>query len=111
MACRYFMAPRHWQIAKVTRAGRRYGRTEPVAIGEVPRRVLKTALRAASLIGDGFYGVDLKTLGREVVVIEVNDNPSFNEGDEDRVAGEAFYETLVQHFVDELDRRRQGPSA
>src|SRR6185436_16283758 len=42
----------------------RYGRVEAVPRGEAPREVVECALRAALLIGDGLYGVDLKETPR-----------------------------------------------
>jgi len=43
------------------------------------------ALRAANLIGDGFYGVDIKQVGKRLYVIEINDNPNIDAGNEDSV--------------------------
>jgi len=68
--------------------------------------VVKTALKAANLIGDGLYGVDLKQIGNKVVVIEVNDNPSIDAGVEDAVLGSALYETIMQEFLRRLELRR-----
>ncbi|MCI3953730.1 MAG: rimK, partial [Burkholderiales bacterium] len=58
--CKYHMAPDHWQVIKRDAAGRVEGRTVAVSVGEAPEIVVQTALRAANLIGSGFYGVDLK---------------------------------------------------
>lgn len=107
-ACRYYMAPHHWQITKTSKTGgRRYGRVEAVPLSDAPKRVISTALRAANLIGRGLYGVDLKQIGRDVIVIEVNDNPSIHSRDEDGAEGDALYQTVMQGFVDELDGMRQ----
>lgn len=109
--CRYFMAPHHWQIAKTDRSGgRRYGRTEAVPLGEAPKKVIRTALAATKLIGDGLYGVDLKQVGREVVVIEVNDNPTIGIGCEDGATGDVLYDDLIAEFVSRLERRRAEAS-
>ena len=45
-----------------------------------PSAVVSTALKAANLIGDGLYGVDIKQVGRKCYVIEVNDNPNIDAG-------------------------------
>jgi broad-specificity NMP kinase len=64
--------------------------------------------RAAGLIGNGLYGVDLKQIGNRVVVIEVNDNPSIESGVEDGVMKEALYREIVgtvhrgQHLAAEI---------
>ena len=57
----------------------------------MPKQVVKTALRASQLIGDGLYGVDLKEFGRKVYLVEINDNPSIDVGYEDRAAGDDLY--------------------
>lgn len=60
-ACKYYMAKGHWQIYCHYASGRsRCGLVETIPIYQVPRKVLDTALRAASFIGKGLYGVDLK---------------------------------------------------
>ncbi|MCA8954495.1 MAG: RimK family protein, partial [Planctomycetes bacterium] len=75
-ACRYLMASGHWQIVKQTGAGSySHGRVEPVPLDQVPKAVVDIGLRAANVIGDGLYGVDLKVAGDRIVVTEVNDNP------------------------------------
>ncbi len=107
-ACQYFMAPRHWQIVKCGRDGkRRTGRSTAYHLDEVPEPVVRTALRAAKLLGRGLYGVDLKQVGRRVVVVEVNDNPSIDAGVEDGVAGDDLYLNIMRVFRQRLDARRQ----
>lgn len=107
--CQYFMTKDHWQIydhaAKEVEGDHR---TFPV--DEVAPVVVETALKAANLIGDGFYGVDLKPSGDAVAVIEVNDNPSIDAGVEDQLLGDALYDAVMRTFVTRLDaQRRRGP--
>lgn len=104
--CRYHMAPRHWQIVKGAGQQRRWGKTEPIAVGDAPRAVLRAAKRAAALVGDGLYGVDLKQVGRRVLVIEVNDNPNIDVGAEDAILGNELYETILSGMRDRLETRR-----
>jgi glutathione synthase/RimK-type ligase-like ATP-grasp enzyme len=106
-ACQYFMSKAHWQVVKHDGSG---GFTEggykALSLDEVPPLVMSTALKAAGLIGDGLYGVDLKeTEQGEVFVIEVNDNPSVESGVEDKVAGDALYETIMAEFMRRIERR------
>jgi glutathione synthase/RimK-type ligase-like ATP-grasp enzyme len=55
-------------------------------------------------MGDGFYGVDLKqTPGGDVMVIEVNDNPSIEAGIEDEVLGDRLYDVVMQEFLRRLE--------
>lgn len=57
---RYHMVRDHWQIIKHASAGAATeGCTEAAALADTPQAVLDTAVAAARLIGDGFYGVDL----------------------------------------------------
>ncbi|HKX45350.1 MAG TPA: RimK family protein [Planctomycetota bacterium] len=103
-ACRYHMAPGHWQIVRRTRTGRlRFGRVEPVPLADVPKRVVSTALRAAGAMGDGLYGVDLKELGKRVVVMEVNDNPNLEAGLEDSELGEELYARILKSLLRRVD--------
>ena len=107
--CKYFMAPRHWQI--IHHAGTRSfeGRVETVAVDEAPRRVVATALRAARYFGNGLYGVDLKEIDHKIHVIEVNDNPSIDAGFEDTVSGDELYRRVMQVFLKRIAARKNGP--
>jgi glutathione synthase/RimK-type ligase-like ATP-grasp enzyme len=106
--CKYYMSARHWQIVNHNAKGKaREGGFETFAVEDAPPNVVKTALKAANLIGDGLYGVDLKQIGNSVVVIEVNDNPSIDAGVEDAVLGAGLYETIMQEFLRRLELRRR----
>ena len=109
-ACRYHMAPGHWQIVQHGARTQDYveGPTEAVAQEDVPPAVLKLGLRAANLIGDGFYGVDIKQMGRRLAIIEINDNPNVDAGNEDGVAGDALYRAVMEVFRHRIQARRQG---
>ncbi|HLE84577.1 MAG TPA: RimK family protein [Thermoanaerobaculia bacterium] len=104
-ACRYHMAAGHWQIVRQeTRGRRRYGRVEAVPVDAVPRPIVATALRAANLMGDGLYGVDLKERAGRVYVMEVNDNPTLETGEEDAAVGDALYRRVMEVFLERLER-------
>ncbi len=106
-ACRYHMAGGHWQIVKRTQGGRfRFGKVEPVELEDVPAAVVRNAVRAASAIGDGLYGVDLKSAGRRVVVTEVNDNPNIDAGCEDAILKGELYNRIMQVFLRRLSYRQ-----
>jgi glutathione synthase/RimK-type ligase-like ATP-grasp enzyme len=108
-ACRYFMAPKHWQI--IRRDLDRpvdYGRVETLPVELAPATVVRTALKAANLIGDGLYGVDLKQIGRRCYVMEVNDNPTIQSGIEDSILKETLYDRIMEVFLRRLELRRQG---
>lgn len=107
--CKYYMAAGHWQIVKreAGRAGYQEGPVEAVAVAEAPEEVVKLALKAANLIGDGLYGVDIKQVGNRCVVIEVNDNPNVDVGNEDGVLKEALYREIMGSFVRRIEARKR----
>lgn len=103
-ACKYYMAKGHWQIYNHAVQGKNNcGLVETVPVYKVPQAVLKTAIKATSLIGKGLYGVDLKIVNNKVVVIEINDNPSIDHGLEDTVLGDELYYRILNHFARMLD--------
>ncbi|GAA4427515.1 RimK family protein [Pontibacter saemangeumensis] len=97
-ACKYFMAKGHWQIYNWNgkRKQDEEGDGEVVPFEQVPFHVLHTALKAANLIGDGLYGVDLKEINGKAYVIEVNDNPSIDAGVEDTILKKELYATIIK---------------
>jgi glutathione synthase/RimK-type ligase-like ATP-grasp enzyme len=107
--CRYYMAPGHWQILE-HESGRLkgFGKVETLTVEEAPRRVVRTALRAASPIGDGLYGVDLKQCGRNIYVMEVNDNPNIDSDLEDARLGTLLYRVIMSGFLERIEKRRAG---
>lgn len=111
-ACRYYMAQRHWQVYKRDESGNAHseGDSDTISIGEVPDDVIKTALKAANLIGDSLYGVDLKQIGNKCYVIEVNDNPNIDAGTEDIVLKDALYREIMGIFLKRIEARKRGLS-
>ena len=63
------------------------------------------ATKAAGLIGDGLYGVDLKQVNGRILVMEVNDNPSVDAGVEDAVLRDDLYRAIMRGFVERLEQR------
>ena len=110
-AARYHMAEGHWQVVRREANGEiDYGKVEPLSVEVVPRNVLKTALAAADAIGDGLNGVDLKQFGKQIYVMEVNDNPNIDAGFEDTVLGKALYDRVVESFLVRLEAlKRSSP--
>lgn len=103
-ASKYFMSKGHWQVAKRDASGKaEFGMAAAVPLDEAPPELLDYALRAANLIGDGLYGVDMKMTPRGPVVIEVNDNPNIDAGAEDSVLGDELYRIVLRDFVRRLD--------
>ncbi len=106
-ACKYYMAKDHWQIYNWKSENKeKWGNSDTLPIDEVPEIVLKTALKAASLIGDGLYGVDLKMINGEVYVIEINDNPNIDVGVEDIVLKDELYNKIMRSIFNRIEINR-----
>ncbi len=104
--CRYYMAADHWQIMNWNETGsRRYGKWDVMHVHDAPPQVVKIALRAANLVGDGLYGVDIKTIGRQCYVIEINDNPSVEAGLEDKVLRDELYNKIMRVFFERVKQK------
>jgi glutathione synthase/RimK-type ligase-like ATP-grasp enzyme len=105
-ACQYFMSKNHWQIVKHEADGRvEEGTFKTHAVEQAPREVIELALRAAGLIGDGLYGVDIKQTERGPVVIEINDNPNLEVGVEDAVLRDELYRRVLADLVRRVELR------
>ena len=110
--CRYHMAYKHWQIIHHDADGsKREGDLDTLAVGEAPDIIVNTALRAANLIGDSLYGVDLKQIDDRCYVMEVNDNPNIDAGAEDLVLKDGLYRDLMGIFLKRIEQRKRGAAA
>ena len=103
-ACKYYMAKGHWQIYNHgVKGSDQTGLVDTLPLYQVPQNVIRTALKASSLIGKGLYGVDLKVINNKAVVIEVNDNPSIDHGIEDAILGDELYYRILNYFIRSLE--------
>lgn len=101
---KYFMSPQHWQIYKHEDKGRyKSGTSKTLAVDDAPTSVINTALKAANLIGDGLYGVDVKETERGALIIEVNDNPNIDSGVEDAVLKDELYRIILKDMIRRID--------
>jgi glutathione synthase/RimK-type ligase-like ATP-grasp enzyme len=106
--CQYFMPKKHWQIVKHEADGRiEEGTFKTHVVDQAPHEVVDLALRAAGLIGDGLYGVDIKQTERGPVVIEINDNPNLDVGVEDAVLKDELYRRVLGDLVRRIETRRR----
>ena len=108
--CRYHMVGNHWQI--VRRDGDKgdatWGRVDSIPVEHAPTPLLKVALKAANLIGDGLYGVDVKQVGDQFLVIEVNDNPNIDAGTEDEILKDELYLRMMRVFLRRIEHSKTG---
>jgi glutathione synthase/RimK-type ligase-like ATP-grasp enzyme len=96
-AIKYFILPGDFRIVS---PGKECDH-ENVALQDVPHNVLDLALRAAAVIGDGLYGVDIKDHWGDLFVLEVNDNPSIDRYIEDVSEGDSIYHKILDFFYKE----------
>lgn len=102
--CQYEMSHKHWQIVK-HRADGSYqeGGHKSFTVEDAPKELVEIATRAAALMGDGLYGVDVKQTDRGFLVIEVNDNPNIDHGVEDQILQDKLYTQILQDFIRRID--------
>jgi glutathione synthase/RimK-type ligase-like ATP-grasp enzyme len=105
-ACQYMMARNHWQIVRHGNDGKFLeGGSRTFAIDDVPRDVVDIAVKAAKLMGNGLYGVDLKQNARGVFIIEINDNPNLDSHIEGAVLKDELWRKLLRWFLARLEHR------
>jgi glutathione synthase/RimK-type ligase-like ATP-grasp enzyme len=108
-ACQYFMSKKHWQIVHHNASGGfSQGGFKCLPLEEVDPAVLNLAERAANLIGDGLYGVDIKQSGQDLYVIEINDNPSLDSEVEDCALKQDLYRVIMKEFLRRLNAKQQA---
>ena len=104
-ACRYYMARNHWQIYNHGSKRNFSGGFDALPTFEVPTHVLRAAMKAAAVVGNGLYGIDIKEADGKAYVLEVNDNPSLECGIEDKYLGEELYMQIMAEFLRRLESR------
>ena len=102
--CQYTMAKNHWQIVRHSDSGRALeGGFRPVSLADAPERLLDISARAAQLIGDGLYGIDIKQTADGYFLIEINDNPNLEHGVEDACEKDEVWLKLARWFIDRIE--------
>lgn len=100
---KYQMARGHWQILKHGADGKVVmGGFQQVGLDEAPPAVIDIGVRAAQLIGDGLYGVDIKETSDGFFVVEINDNPNIEHGIEDAAEKDQVWVELTRWFIDRI---------
>jgi glutathione synthase/RimK-type ligase-like ATP-grasp enzyme len=107
--CKYYMADHHWQIIRRDKSGIKTGdgMSETLPVEHAPTAVVRLALRAANLIGDCLYGVDIKQSGKSFCVMEVNDNPNIDAGIEDAVLKEELYSRIMRVILRRIEQHKE----
>jgi glutathione synthase/RimK-type ligase-like ATP-grasp enzyme len=107
--CKYYMAKGHWQIIRRDQSGAKAddGLSDTLPVEHAPTGLVRMALRAANLIGDGLYGVDIKQAGKRLYVIEVNDNPNIDAGVEDAVLKDELYLRIMRVMLRRIEQQKE----
>jgi len=95
-ACKYTIPSVTFKIQASVNGHIVYCGVESVPEEDVPAHVIRLGIDAANAIGHGLYGVDIKNTNGSAYVIEVNDNPSIESGEDD------CYPRVFEQIVDHL---------
>jgi glutathione synthase/RimK-type ligase-like ATP-grasp enzyme len=96
-ACKYTIPSVTFKIQASVNGHIVYCGVESVPEDKVPPHVIRLGIEAGNAIGDGLYGVDIKNNNGDACVIEVNDNPSIESGEDDCYPH--CYERIVSHLL------------
>jgi len=96
-ACRYIIPSETFKIQASVNGHIVYCDVESVPADQVPPEVIELGKAAGNAIGKGMYGVDIKESNGRLYVIEVNDNPSL-EGGEDTHYPDMF-KKIISYLV------------
>jgi glutathione synthase/RimK-type ligase-like ATP-grasp enzyme len=96
-ACKYTIPSVTFKIQASVNGHLVYCGVESVPPDQVPPHVIQLGIDAANAIGRGLYGVDIKNNNGDAYVIEVNDNPSLESGED--TCYPSVYTTLVTHLM------------
>ncbi|NMC11216.1 MAG: RimK family alpha-L-glutamate ligase [Methanothrix sp.] len=114
-ACRYIIPSETFKIQASVNGHIVYCDVESVPADQVPSKVIDMGKAAGNAIGKGLYGVDIKESNGKLYVIEVNDNPSL-EGGEDAHYPDMFHKIIsylttadIASHADYLSDQVYGP--
>ncbi|MCX6685444.1 MAG: RimK family alpha-L-glutamate ligase [Methanoregula sp.] len=96
-ACKYTIPSVTFKIQASVNGHIVYCGVESVPSHDMPPRVITLGIEAANAIGRGLYGVDIKNTNGDAYVIEVNDNPSLESGEDTCYPN--VYHTIVSHLM------------
>jgi glutathione synthase/RimK-type ligase-like ATP-grasp enzyme len=99
--CKYMIPKGRWKHGAKRRGKPSFvwGRTVSLKKENAPIKLKETALKACKIIGHGLYGVDIKEVNDNYVVVEVNDNPSIYAGYED-LNNKDLYRRIISYLAD-----------
>ncbi len=97
--CKYMIPKGKWKHGAKLRGKPTviWGRTVSSEKRDMPARLREVALKACSVAGKGLYGVDIKEVNGDYVVVEINDNPSIYAGYEDSMDKD-IYQRIINYL-------------
>ena len=95
--CKYTIPSDTFKIQASVNGHLVYCGVESVTPDKVPPHIISLGIDAANAIGRGLYGVDIKNNNGDAYVIEVNDNPSIESGEDDCYP--LVFEKIVSHLL------------
>jgi glutathione synthase/RimK-type ligase-like ATP-grasp enzyme len=96
-ACKYTIPAETFKIQASVNGHIVYCGVESIPPHEVPPQVIALGIEAANAIGNGLYGVDIKNSNGDACVIEVNDNPSIESGED--TCYPRVFEEIITHLL------------
>jgi glutathione synthase/RimK-type ligase-like ATP-grasp enzyme len=96
-ACKYTIPSVTFKIQASVNGHIVYCGVESVPEEQVPPHVIRLGIEAANAIGNGLYGVDIKNNNGDACVIEVNDNPSIESGED--TCYPRVFEQIISHLL------------
>ncbi len=99
--CKYMIPKGKWKHGAKLRGKPTvvWGRTVSMHKQDMPPRLREVALKACSVVGKGLYGVDIKEVDGDYVVVEINDNPSIYAGYED-LREKDLYSKIIAYLTE-----------
>lgn len=99
--CKYMIPKGKWKHGAKLRGKPTiiWGRTEAAPKRNTPSKLREVALQACKVVGKGLYGVDIKEIGGNYVVVEINDNPSIYAGYEDS-KDKDLYDKIIKYLTE-----------
>lgn len=96
-ACRYVIPAQTFKIQASVNGHLVYCGVESIPPEDVPPEIVDLGIEAGKAIGRGLYGVDIKESNGRLYVIEVNDNPSLDGGED--VCYPDVYRRIISYLI------------
>ncbi len=96
--CKYCIPRGGWKVKSKINGKNVWGDTIALPRESISKELEEICINLTKYVGDGLYGIDVKETNDGYKVIEINDNPSIYNGDED-TEDKDIYEKIIQALV------------